>query len=110
MRDFYKALATFEMNLEATYGLSLNETMILCCLREAGEEMTSTALSERTEMTPSNTSKVIGSIEEKGYIHRSLGLKDKRMMYFSLTPKGKEIVSQFIGDNLEVPELLKPLF
>ncbi len=109
MRDIYKALSTFETNLERSYGVSLNEVMILCCLQEAGEAKPSSALAERTEMTPSNTSKVIGSIESKGYIHRSLGLKDKRMMYFNLTPLGKELLERLKLNQLEIPDILKPL-
>ena len=57
MRDLYKALAEFEAQFEKEYDLSLNEAMILCALQEAKEEMTSTALSARTGMATSHTSK-----------------------------------------------------
>lgn len=89
MRDIYKALAGFEAQFEEVYGLSLNEAMILCALQEAQKEMTSTDLSARTEMGTSHTSKVIRTVEEKGLIKRALGETDKRQMYFSLTPKGR---------------------
>ena len=59
MRDIYKALSVFETAFEEMYAISLNEAMVLCALREAGKEITSTAISERTEMAPSHTSKVI---------------------------------------------------
>ena len=65
MRDLYKALAEFEAQFEKEYDLSLNEAMILCALQEAKEEMTSTALSARTGMAASHTSKVIRAVEEK---------------------------------------------
>ena len=44
MRDIYKALSIFETAFEEVYGISLNEAMVLCALREAGKEITSTAI------------------------------------------------------------------
>ena len=70
MRDIYKALSVFETAFEEMYAISLNEAMVLCALREAGKEITSTAISERTEMAPSQTSKVIREVEHKGLILR----------------------------------------
>lgn len=90
MRDIYKALSIFETAFEEVYGISLNEAMVLCALREAGKEITSTAIAERTEMAPSHTSKVIRAVEDKGLIRRALGEVDKRQMYFSLTEAGQE--------------------
>ena len=97
MRDLYKALAEFEAQFEKEYDLSLNEAMILCALQEAKEEMTSTALSARTGMAASHTSKV----------KRALGKTDKRQMYFSLTPEGKERLKELNLEKVEVPERLK---
>lgn len=110
MRDLYKALAQFEVGFEKVYGVSLNEAMVLCSLNEAQDKMTSSAIAERTEMSPSHTSKVISNIEDKAYVRRSLGKEDKRLMLFELTPKGQELVDQFVLDKVEIPALIKPLF
>ena len=107
MRDLYKALAEFEAQFEKEYDLSLNEAMILCALQEAKEEMTSTALSARTGMAASHTSKVIRAVAEKELIKRALGKTDKRQMYFSLTPEGKERLKELNLEKVEVPERLK---
>ena len=107
MRDIYKALSIFETAFEKVYGISLNEAMVLCALREAGKEITSTAIAERTEMAPSHTSKVIRAVEDKGLIRRALGEVDKRQMYFSLT--GKKRLNELDLDKVEIPEMLKPL-
>ena len=109
MRDIYKALSVFETAFEEMYAISLNEAMVLCALREAGKEITSTAISERTEMAPSHTSKVIRAVEDKGLIRRSLGKVDKRQMYFSLTEAGKKRLDELDLNKVEVPEILKPL-
>lgn len=109
MRDIYKALSTFESAFEKAYGLSLNEAMVLCALDESEERMTSTALSARTEMGASHTSKVIRSVEEKGFIKRVLGTVDKRQMYFKLTPKGEKCLEEVLQEKVEVPEILRPM-
>mgnify|MGYP002103752883 CR=1 FL=1 len=106
MRDIYKALSIFETAFEEVYGISLNEAMVLCALREAGKEITSTAIAERTEMAPS---KVIRAVEDKGLIRRALGEVDKRQMYFSLTEAGKKRLNELDLDKVEIPEMLKPL-
>lgn len=109
MRDIYKALSIFETAFEEVYGISLNEAMVLCALREAGKEITSTAIAERTEMAPSHTSKVIRTVEDKGLIRRALGEVDKRQMYFSLTEAGKKRLNELDLDKVKIPEMLKPL-
>ena len=38
IRDIYKALSIFETAFEEVYGISLNEAMVLCALREAGKD------------------------------------------------------------------------
>lgn len=110
MRDIYKALSCFEATFEKVHGLSLNEAMVLCALDESEEKMTSSALSARTEMGASHTSKVIRSVEEKGFIKRVLGTIDKRQMYFKLTPKGEKCLEEILQEQVEIPEILRPLF
>lgn len=111
MRDIYKAISLFEAEFEKVHGLSLNEAMVLCALQEADEEgLISTAISERTEMTASHTSKVIRSVEDKGLIERAVGEVDKRQMHFSLTIAGKEKLQRLLCKDVAIPELLKPVF
>lgn len=111
MRDIYKAISEFEIEFEGVYGLSLNEAMVLCALKEAVEEgMTSTAIAERTQMKPSHTSKVIRSVEDKALIARAVGEVDKRKMYFCLTDSGKERLAQLNCESVSIPELLQPVF
>ena len=57
----------------------------------------------------SNASKVIRSVEVKGFIERILGDKDKRQMYFSLTERGKELILSLKCDEMEIPPLLDGL-
>lgn len=109
MRDIYKAISQFEHDFEITYGLSLNEAMVLCALDESEDTMTAKALAERTGMKSSQTSKVVSATEEKGFITRTLGTVDRRQMYFRLTAKGEKRLEAIMQNYVEVPDLLKPI-
>ena len=106
IRDIQRAVNHFELEFEARYGICLNEGMVLCSLSGA-ESLTSGELSSLLGLTCSNTSKVISSVERKGFVKRLLGTKDKRQMYFSLTEEGKKILKEMECCNIEIPELLR---
>ena len=110
MRDVFRALTDSESSFEKIYRLSLNETIILCTLKCSAEKITATDLSKLTDLSPSHTSKMLRILEEKGLIIRSLGSKDRRQMYFQLSPAGRQRVDTLELDKVEIPELLKPLF
>ena len=98
MRELFKALSELETRLMEQYGVSLNEAMALCCI--GGDTLTASVISENTGLSASHTSKVIRSIEEKELIVRNLGDKDKR----------HECLEALKANEIEIPELLKPLF
>ncbi|MDD4609105.1 MAG: MarR family transcriptional regulator [Bacteroidaceae bacterium] len=106
IREIHRAIIGFENQLITEYGLSLNEGMALCCLSKK-EALTSTEIAELLDLTCSNTSKVIKSVEKKGWIHRDLGNDDKRNMFFSLTPEGVKKLKEVKICSIEVPEELK---
>ena len=101
IRDIQRAVNQFEQGFEKTYGICLNEGMALCSLLKAGS-LSSGEIGELLGLTSSNNSKVIGSIEKKGLV--------ERQMYFSLTPKGKELISSLKCEQIEIaPPLLELL-
>ena len=108
MRELMMALSDFENKLMDTHGVSLNEAMILCALGD--ECITASVIAERTGLRPSHASKVIGTLEARGYLIRELGKQDKRQMYLSLTDVGKGCLEQIKRYEFEVPALLKPVF
>lgn len=109
IRDLQRAVNQFEAAFEKRYGICLNEGMALCSLSNA-ERMCPGRLGELLGLTPSNTSKVLRSVEGKGYVNRELGTNDKRQMYFSLTEKGRVLLGSINCEEIETPELLKTLF
>lgn len=108
MRELFKALSELETKLMEQHGVSLNEAMALCCI--GGDTLTASNISEHTGLSASHTSKVIRSIEDKGFIVRSLGDKDKRQMYFTLSVDGRQCLNGIKEKEIEVPALLQPLF
>lgn len=108
MRELVLAMAELESQLQQLYRVSLNEAMLLCCIGQ--ETLTASVISEQTGLAPSNTSKVLRSIEKKGLINRSLGEIDKRQMCFSLSDKGMETLMRIKNEEISIPEFLAPLF
>lgn len=108
MRELMMALSDFENKLLDAHGVSLNEAMMLCAL--GGECVTASVIAERIGLRPSHASKVIGALEERGYLKRELGKQDKRQMYLSLTNEGRKCLDRIKAYQFEVPDLLKPVF
>lgn len=106
IRDIQRAVNQVETTIESTHGVSLNEGMTLCCLSKNGK-LSSGEIGEMLGLTPSNTSKVIKSVENKGLIKRNIGTTDKRQMYFTLTQRGKELLATLESEAIELPELLQ---
>ncbi len=108
IRDIYRSIAEFETHFEKVYGLCLNEGMLLCSLSKE-ERLSSGEIAGLLNLTTSNTSKVLKSVESKGLIGRVLGDKDKRQMYFSLTAEGREKLASVKCADMVMPDMLKLL-
>ena len=108
IREVSRAIAEFEQCFEREYRLSMNEGVLLCCLARHGE-LSSGEIAEMLRLTCSNTSKVIRSVEGKGFVIRKLGEEDKRQMYFSLTEAGRAELERLQPCRVALPELLARL-
>ena len=105
IREVSRAIAEFEQCFEREYRLSMNEGVLICCLARHGE-LSSGEIAEMLRLTCSNTSKVIRSVEGKGFVIRKLGEEDKRQMYFSLTEAGRAELERLQPCRVALPELL----
>ena len=88
IRDLQRAVHQFESAFEKRYGICLNEGMTLCSLSKTGR-LCPGELGELLGLTPSNTSKVLRSVEQKGLVTRELCNEDRRQMYYSLTQQAR---------------------
>jgi len=108
IRRIYKAINSFEKRLEDSMGLNLNEAMLLCLLSD-DTTLTAGEIAEAMQLTRSNTSKVISSLERRHYLRRRVCKNDNRSMCFHLTKAGSEMLGHLHCDSLQLPDDLKPL-
>lgn len=108
IRYIQRSIIALEQQLGLAYGLNMNEAVLLCHLCDR-ETMLSGEIAETLGLTNSNASKVIASVEKQGYILRKVGKIDRRMMTFTLTPKGRALTEQMRCCDIPVPDLLKSI-
>ena len=92
IRDVNRAVRAYEQKFFDTFGISLNEGMIICFINQ--NEVNSSDIASAIDLTMSNCSKIIKSVENKGLITRAMGIKDKRHMFFQLTNQGKMLLKE----------------
>lgn len=105
LKDIYKALYLFEKEFSEKNGITINEGMVLCCLKD-GKPKAANELCDFIGLSNSRVSRVINTVENKGLIVRQMGTNDKRQMIFTLSDTGKEKVREMSGQNLNM-SLLK---
>lgn len=108
IKDIYKVLYQFEKTFVEANGITINEAMLLCCLKD-GEKKSAGTISEYIGLSNSRVSKVITAVEDKKFIHRHMNKDDKRQMFFSLTITGKEKIRQMMGTELRFEDLFEQL-
>jgi len=108
IKDIYKVLYQFEKTFVEANGITINEAMLLCCLKD-GEKKSAGTISEYIGLSNSRVSKVITAVEDKKFIHRHMNKDDKRQMFFSLTITGKEKIRQMMSTELRFEDLFEQL-
>lgn len=106
IRDIYRAISAFEVELQRVAGLNINEAMLLCVLSE-GDTLLSGEIAERLGLTRSNASKVIASVERNGLIRRQACPEDSRCQRFHITKKGTQALELMHSDEVQVPEIIR---
>ena len=107
IRELYQAIIDFELNFQQTYDMTFNEGVVLCALKK--KPLSSGELAKELKLSASNTSKVIKSVEDKGFIERYMGQKDRRKMYFILTETGKIKINSLKCDPSQMPSKLRDI-
>ena len=108
IRDIYRAITHFELQLQRATGLNINEAMLLCLVADKAH-ISSGEIAEELNLTPSNASKVIASLEKDGLIRRKTCKDDRRCMKFCITSKGEERLHRLNCDSLQLPCSLQKL-
>ena len=108
IKDIYKTLYQFEKSFADANQITINEAMVLCCLKD-GKPQTAGTVCEFIGLSNSRVSKIITAVENKEYIVRLLNPADKRQMLFSLTEKGQAKVKSMLQQELGFEELFRTL-
>lgn len=104
LKDIYKALYNFEKEFAETNGITINEGMVLCCMKD-GQPHVATNLCEFVGLSNSRVSRIINSVESKGFIMRQIGVEDKRQMVFTLTDQGRQKIEEMMRKDLDLSDL-----
>jgi len=106
IKEIYRMLYQFEKDFLDINKISINDAMILCCLKN-GEEKSAGEVCDFVGLSNSRVSKVLCAVEDMGYIARRLGSIDRRQMFFSLTESGKQKVIEMKNKSLNISELME---
>ena len=86
------------------YDINLQGWRVLAALRHEDHQSLSD-LASHTGSELSYLSRAVGTLESKGYIHRSACPSDRRNLHLSLTPKGIAIVNELSPRAWEIERM-----
>lgn len=90
---------------EALFGLSVPEWRLIAVIAETGG-VTQQAIGRRTLMDKVTVSRAAIALVERGLLHRSPNLDDKRSHLLDLTTTGRELYGQVVPKALELERSL----
>lgn len=100
-KEVFRAVYEFENKLKKKYDISLNEALSLCALNNG--KMKAGKLAEEVGLSVSRMSRILKSMEKKGYVSRHVGDEDCRTMFFLLTKKGNDKLDSIDDSSLDLP-------
>ncbi len=92
LSSLYRSINSIEQEIHQKHGLVINEAMILCLLRNG--KLSSKKINEEIGLKATHSSKLIKTLESKKLIERTLGVEDKRQMFFELSELGIEKIKE----------------
>lgn len=108
LKNIYKSLYTFEKEFSEKNNITINEGMVLCCMKDE-KPRTANEICEFVGLSNSRVSRIINAVETKGYILRKMGSIDKRQMIFTLTEEGKKKIKEMMKHEINLSALIKEL-
>jgi DNA-binding MarR family transcriptional regulator len=108
LRDINRVVKAYELQFFETFGITLNEGMVVCCISQ--KEVNSSDIAEAIDLTMSNCSKILKSVEQKGLVIRAMGVEDKRHMFFRLTDEGHKLLKEIHENGFSIKESIEQIF
>jgi DNA-binding MarR family transcriptional regulator len=81
--------------------LSINEALALCSLEET--RVSSGELAHELGLSPGRMSRILGVLENEGFVCRTISEDDKRVMFFEITPLGREKLAHMHANRVCAP-------
>ena len=107
LRNVYKAIGSFETDMQRSVGLNLNEAMLLCLLSD-GSLILAGEIAEKLALTRSNASKVIAALEKATLILRVPCSEDNRCQKFRISDNGRKKIKE-MESTLTMPREIPAL-
>ena len=104
IREVCRSIARFEESFGEKFGITLNEGMMMCTLRDE-HRLSPGDISERMGLSMSQVSKIVDQLMEKGHISGSLGENDRSMRCYSLTDSGVELLESINCSKHDMPRI-----
>ncbi len=104
LKEIYKVIYNLEAQVQKELGLTINECILLCTLKKKGKS--ASELAECITQSKSRTSKILSTIEKKGYIEREFDKEDKRKTNFKLTSQGRAKSRELACSNIQIPDII----
>ena len=109
MKDLVKRYQFRDRNRICCFGISVSGCHVLDELAEHGDQAMQ-ALAGRMYLSVSTMTRVVGQLVRKGYIARRRDAEDGRIVWVSITPKGKDVLGKIHDALIETQrEILRPL-
>lgn len=105
LRRLILDLRRFEETLKEQTNLSLNEALCLCQSGKGNLEPSN--LAQELEISPSRLSRILDSLETRGFLVRSISEEDRRIINIDLTKKGQQTVETLHCTNISIPRHLE---
>jgi len=99
IKKILSSIYRIENILKKDYNLTINEAICLCSLKEKPD--TPGNIANEMGISLSRMSRVLSSLESKGFISRSISPEDRRKMYFELSDQGITKLQDL--ENTELP-------
>lgn len=91
--EIYRYLNQYSRRVEKDFGISGRKLAALRYLAEAGDA-TIGGLGDYLHVNASSASELVSKLEDRGLVQRARSIEDSRIVWVSLTSKGREIVAR----------------
>lgn len=105
LRRLVLDLREFEESLKEQTGLTLNDALCLCQTGKGNLDPSS--LANELQLSPSRLSRILDSLETRGFLTRSISEADRRTILINLTAEGQKMVETLHCTKISIPHHLE---